>query len=129
MFVGRTPRLLGPTSPACAICLRTSTSASTQRSSSGRFAKIFPSWIARSLTCAPRVEADPQCSQPGQPEDIARTIDRLRDQHPLRAGPIAVGLPLCQSDVMTRREIRSNPVCQLGRLVGIQYAMDLWIAD
>jgi hypothetical protein len=63
------------------------------------------------------------------PEDIGRTMDRLRDQHPLLAGPIAVGRPLRQSEVMTRREIRSNPVCQLGRLVGIQYAMDLWIAD
>jgi DNA-binding CsgD family transcriptional regulator len=62
-------------------------------------------------------------------EDIRRAMDRVRDQHPLLAGPIAVGRPLRESDLMTRREMRLNPVCRLGRLAGIRYAMDLWIAD
>jgi DNA-binding CsgD family transcriptional regulator len=62
-------------------------------------------------------------------EDIGRAMHRVRDQHPLLAGPITVGRALRESDVMTRREMRSNPVCQLGRLAGIRYAMDLWIVD
>lgn len=63
------------------------------------------------------------------PPDVARAHDSLRHHSPLLPRRGTVGRPLRLSDFLTRKQRRSDPLCQLLEPLGIEHTMELWLVD